>query len=112
MPTSTTTGDTTTGPTASPKADRAASFVADTAKQSSEQILGAVRQTAKLSIDAASNWFETVANIVPVTPDLPFAPAKAAMQQWITLGYETAESVLVLQRDLASEFVEKLVPAS
>jgi hypothetical protein len=102
----------TTASTETPKADRAANFVADTAKQSSEQILGVVRQTAKLSIDAASTWFETVANVVPITPELPFAPTKAAMQQWITLGYETAESVLVLQRDLASEFVAKLVPAS
>jgi hypothetical protein len=105
---------TTTGTTASatPKTDQAASFVVDTAKQSSEQILGVVRQTAKLSIDAASSWFETVASIVPLTPELPFAPSKAILQQWITAGYETAESVLVLQRDLASEMVSKLVPAS
>jgi hypothetical protein len=108
MPTSTTT----TASEATPKTDRAASFVVDTAKQSSEQILGVVRQTAKFSIDAASNWFETVASIVPVTPELPFAPSKAILQQWINAGYETAESVLVLQRDLASEMVTKLVPAS
>lgn len=101
-----------TSTTATGKTERAANFVADTAKQSSEQMLGVIRQTTKLTLDATSSWFDTVANVVPVAPDLPFGPSKATVQKWVSLGFETAESVIAMQRDLTSEIVAKLAPAS
>jgi hypothetical protein len=105
MPTATTT-------TATPKTDGAATFVADTAKQSTEQLLGVIRQTSKLSLDTASTWMDAVTKVLPPTPAMPFAPSKAAIQQLVAASFDTAESVLALQRDLTTEFFAKLVPSA
>lgn len=108
----------TTAGTAASKTEAAGDFFADSAKQGTEQIISAVRQTTKLGLDAASAWLDTVAAIMPATPAAsfapfaPFAPSKAAVQQWVSTGFETAESLLALQREIASEVVNLLVPAT
>lgn len=104
----------TTPTAAAPKTDAAGDFFVDSAKQGTEQIISAVRQTTKMGLDAASAWLDTVAAIMPATPAVsfaPFGPSKASVQQWVSTGFETAESLLALQREIASEIVNLLVPA-
>jgi hypothetical protein len=100
-----------TADTAASKTDSASTFVADTAKQTSDQIISAVRQTTKLSLDTASAWFDTLTAVLPAAPAVP-ASSRAVVQQWVAASFDTAESVLAMQRELASEFVTKLVPAA
>jgi hypothetical protein len=97
--------------TAASKSEAANTFFADLAKQTTEQFIGAVRQTTKLGLDTASAWIDTLTAVLPEAPAVPFAPSKADVQQWVSTGFETAESVLALQREIASEIVTKLLPA-
>jgi hypothetical protein len=93
--------------TANSKADGAATFVAETTKQSAAQLFNIVRQSAALSMDAASAWLKTVTKM-PTGPAFSLTPVKLTMQQLISAGFDTAETVLALQRDLAGQFVDLL----
>jgi hypothetical protein len=86
-------------------------FVTDTAKQATEQIIAAVRQTTKVGLDAASTWIDTLTAALPAVPAVPGTPSKAVVEQWVSLGFDAAENVLSLQREIASDLVTKLLPA-
>jgi len=92
--------------------DSAASFVADTLKQSTSQFLGALSQTTKFTLQTASALFDSFTKMTPSVPALPFAPSKAAVKEWLDVGYETTEQLLKLQRELAGELLERLAGAA
>jgi hypothetical protein len=99
---------TATTSTSNSKVESAASFVAETTKQNAEQLFNIVRQSASLWIDAASAWLKTVTTVGPPVPALSLLPVRSTMQQMVAAGFDTADSLLTLQRDLAGQFVALL----
>jgi len=87
--------------------DSASSFVADTFKQSTSQVLGALTQTTKLTFDTVASFVESFSKVPPSLPALPMVPSKASIKEWLDVGFETAEQMLKLQHDLAAELVDR-----
>jgi hypothetical protein len=92
--------------------DSAADFFTQAAKQSSEQFAKAVRQGAKFSIDATSAWFDTVAKFVPAAPALPFVPSEEIVKVWTDAGFDAAQNLLDLQREITGEVIAKFAALS
>jgi len=92
--------------------DSAASFVADTLKQSTSQFLGALSQTTKFTMEAASAFVDSFTKVTPSVPSLSFVPSKATIKEWLDVGYETTEQLLKLQRELAGELLDRLAGAA
>lgn len=101
---------TATASTSNSKVDSASTFVVETTKQNAEQLVNIVRQSASLWIDAASAWLKTVTKVVPPVPAISLIPVRSTMQQMVAAGFDTAEGLLALQRDLAGQIVA-LVPS-
>ena len=93
-----------TKPTASTK------YALDTAKQSSDQVLGIYRQAAKFSLDAVGSWLETFTSVVPAAK-VPTKIIKEAVEPWVTAGFDVAEAAIKLQRELSGEAIDLLVAA-
>ena len=97
------------------KSDVGSTFVADTVKSTGEQMLTAMKQTSTMTMDAASALLESLGKFTPSMPSLPtipFVPTKASILQLVNVGFDTTENLLSMQRGLASEVVERFVPAS
>ncbi len=92
--------------------DTAASFVADTLKQSTSQLLGALSQTTKFTLDTATAFVESFSKVTPSMPSIPFAPSKAAIKEWLDVGFETTEQLLKLQHELATEMLDRMPGAA
>jgi hypothetical protein len=74
-----------------------------------------MKQTTTMSMDAASSLIEALGKFAPSMPSLPtipFLPTKASIVQLVNVGFDTTENLLSMQRGLASEVVERFVPAS
>jgi len=97
---------------AMPSLESAADFFTQTAKQSTEQFAKAVRQSTKLSMEATSAWFETFAKFVPAAPALPFMPSEESIKVWTDAGFEAAQSMLDLQREVTGEVLAKFAALS
>jgi hypothetical protein len=106
----TTTSSTSTSSTASKAAAGATAndFLTEVAKQSSEQFVSALRQTAKFSFEATSAWLDTVAKVVPSVPTLPFVPSEETVKVWTDAGFDVAQNVLDLQREITGELIAKV----
>jgi hypothetical protein len=83
-------------------------FLTEVAKQSSEQLVRAMRQTAKFSFEATSAWLDTVAKVVPSVPAIPFAPSEETVKVWTDAGFDVAQNVLDLQREITGELLAKV----
>jgi hypothetical protein len=97
------------------KTDAGTTFVADTVKSTSEQMLTAMKQTTTMTMDAASALFESLGKFTPSLPSMPtipFIPSKSSILQLLNVGFDTTENLLSMQRGLASEVVERFVPAT
>ena len=97
------------------KSDTATTFVADTVKSTNEQVLTAVKQTTTMSMDAASAMLESLEQVRAVAaqlPTIPFLPTKAGLVQLLNVGFDATENLLSLQRGLATEVIERFVPAA
>ena len=78
-------------------------------------MLTAVKQTTTISMDAASKLLESLGKFtpnLPSMPTLPFLPTKASLVQLVNVGFDTTENLLSLQRGLATQVIERFVPAS
>jgi hypothetical protein len=111
-----TTGTTTTASDSTAKAAAAAAtatdFFAQTAKQSTEQWIRALRQSANFSLEATSAWLDTVAKFVPSMPALPFAPSEETVKAWTNAGFDTAQNLLDLEREVTTEVISKFAGLS
>jgi hypothetical protein len=99
-------------PKPSPSTEAATSFVADTVKQTSSQVLGAISQTSKFTIDTVSAFVDSFSKVTPSLPSLPFAPSKASLKELLDVSFETTEQIVKLQHELLSEALDRLAIAA
>jgi hypothetical protein len=86
--------------------------IPDIAQKVREQLLSAVQQGQKLSIDAAQSWVKA-ASVLP-TPDLPTVPGVPtvpSVEAATTFTFDLAADLLKAQRDFALQLTNVLVPA-
>jgi hypothetical protein len=88
--------------------DSAANFVADTLEQSTSQFLGALTQTTKFMLETVSALAEAFSKTPLALPQLPTAPGKETVKEWLDVSFETTQQLLKLQHELATEMVERL----
>jgi hypothetical protein len=97
------------------KSDSGTTFVTDTVKTTGEQMLTAMKQTTTITMDAASALVESLGKYTPRLPSLPtvpFLPTKASLVQMVNVSFDTTENLLSMQRGLATQVIERFVPAS
>ena len=93
-------------------AESATDFFTETAKQTTDQMLQAIRQTATFSLETSSAWFEAVAKVMPAVPALPFLPSEETLKQLTEVGFDTAQNLISLQREIAGEVLAKMASLS
>jgi hypothetical protein len=71
-------------------------------------VLRAIRQTAGFSLEATSAWLDTVAKIVPSVPSAPFVPSEDTVKVWTDAGFDAAQNLLDLQREMTGEVIAKM----
>jgi len=101
--------------TSDTKSDTATTFIADTVKTTNEQLLTAAKQTSAMTMDATAAMFESLGKLAPSLPSLPaipVMPTKSGITQLVNVGFDATENLLSLQRGLATELVERFVPAA
>lgn len=100
---------------AKPDSDTATNFLADTVKTTNEQLLTAAKQTTTMTMDATSAMLSSLSKLAPSLPSMPtipFLPTKTGVAQLVNVSFDATENLLSLQRGLATELVERFVPAS
>jgi hypothetical protein len=83
----------------------------DFAEKIREQLVFAVQQGQKMSVDAAQTWVKAV-SVLPV-PDLPAIPGVSAipgMEAATKFTFDVAADLLNAQRDYALQLAKVLVP--
>lgn len=86
--------------------------IPDIAQKAREQLLSAVQQGQKLTVDAAHGWVKAV-SVIP-TPDLPAipgVPTVPSVEALTTFTFDLAADLLKAQRDFALQLTDVLVPA-
>ena len=82
------------------------------AQQSREQLLSALQQGQKLSLDAAQTWVKVVSKLpvidLPKIPGLPTMPGVEAATKY---SFDLAADLLSSQREYALHLTNTLVPA-
>jgi len=84
----------------------ATSFVAETVDEAASQCLLAVSQATQCSVAMLSDVvgaLATAASFGSVGRGVPF---KASVQEWLSVGCETAEHLVRLQHDLGSRIAD------
>jgi len=73
-----------------------------------EQVLGIVRKSQEMALDAIKSMVDSVATITPKIPtvDVPFADKLPKPQDVVATGYDFAEKLLSSQRKFADEVVK------
>ena len=89
-------------------ASAASSFVTDTVRQSTTQLLGIFSQSTKFTFGTLSAVAKALSKVPPRRPSIPMAPTKEALQQWLDVGFDSAEQLFKLQRELIAEMVDRL----
>ena len=86
--------------------------IPDIAQKVREQLLSAVQQGQKLTVDAAQGWVKAVSVLpVPDLPTIPGVPALPSAEAATTFTFDLAADLLKAQRDFAFELTNVLVPA-
>ena len=99
-------------PSANGKAqpDSATTFIADTIKSTNEQMITTVKQVTTMTLDAASATLDSLSKLAPSLPSLPtlpLMPSKTSIVQLMNVGFDASESLLSMQRGLATDLVER-----
>jgi hypothetical protein len=92
----------TSGPSA------ATSFVTDTVRQSTTQMLGLFAQSTKMTVGTMSSLFKAFSKLPPSRPKIQMAPSRESLQEWLDVGFDTTEQLLKLQRELVGEMLGRL----
>src|ERR1035437_4068709 len=92
--------------------------IPDIAQKVREQLLSAVQQGQKLSIDAAQGWVKAVSVLptpdlptIPEVPTIPGVPTVPGVEAATTFTFDLAADLLNAQRDFALQLTNVLVPA-
>jgi hypothetical protein len=95
--------------------DTATTFLADTVKTTNDQLITAAKQTTAMTMDATSAVLASLGKLapsLPSVPSIPFMPTKSGISQLVNVSFDATENLLSLQRGLATEIVERFVPAA
>jgi hypothetical protein len=68
-----------------------------------DQLIGSIRQTQRLALDAASKWVEVVNTALPTLPPLPTlpgTPTKGDVEAALAASFGFAQELLAVQREL------------
>ena len=77
-----------------------------------EQILGTIRKSQEIALDALKTWVETVQSLTPSIPSvsLPLSDRLPKPHDVVARGYDFAEQILTNQRKFADEVLEVTSP--
>ncbi len=76
-----------------------------------EQLVSAVQQGQKMSVDAAQTWVKAVSVLpVPDLPAIPGVPAIPGLEAATRFTFDVATDLLNSQRDYALQLAKVLVP--
>jgi hypothetical protein len=77
-----------------------------------DQILGTIRKSQELALDALKSWVETVQSVTSKIPsvDVPFADRLPKPQDVVASGYDFAEQLLSTQKKFADEVLAVTSP--
>jgi hypothetical protein len=77
-----------------------------------EQILGTIRKSQEMALDALKSWVETVQSVTSKIPsvDVPFADRLPKPQDVVASGYDFAEQLLSTQKKFADEVLAVTSP--
>jgi hypothetical protein len=83
----------------------------DLAQKLREQLMSALQQGQKLSIDAAQTWVKAV-SVLPAMdlPKLPGVPAMPGIEAATTFTFDVVTDLLNAQREFALELTQALSP--
>jgi hypothetical protein len=86
--------------------------IPDIAQKVREQLLSAVQQGQKLTVDAAQGWVKAVSVLpTPDLPTIPGVPTVPSVEAATTFTFDLAADLLNAQRDFAVKLTGALVPA-
>src|SRR5664280_1712800 len=92
-------------------ATKSTTEIPDIAQKVREQLLSAVQQGQKLSVDAAKGWVKAVSVLpVPDLPTIPGLPATPDLGTATKYVFDVAAELLTAQRDFALELANVVVP--
>jgi hypothetical protein len=89
-------------------ASAASSFVTNSVRQSTAQLVGAFSQTTKMSYGTLAAVAKALAKVPPSMPAIPLAPSKETLKEWLNVSFDTTEQLLKLQRELMVEMLDRL----
>ena len=77
-----------------------------------DQILGTIRKSQEIALDALKSWVETVQAITPNLPSMsvPFADRLPDAHEVVATSYKFAEQVLSTQKKFADDVLEATSP--
>ncbi len=85
--------------------------IPDLAEKFREQLVSAVQQGQKMSVDAAQTWVKAVSVLpVPDLPAIPGVPAIPGLEAATRFTFDVATDLLNSQRDYALQLAKVLVP--
>ena len=77
------------------------------------EILGTVRKSQEVVVDAIKRWADTVQSITPSipTPSLPYTDKLPRPEEFVANAYDFAEQLLASQRKFAEDVLHATTPA-
>jgi hypothetical protein len=77
-----------------------------------DQILGTIRKSQEIALDALKTWVETVQAITPKVPSvsLPLVDKLPNPNEVVSSGYKFAEEILANQKKFADEVLQAAGP--
>ena len=85
--------------------------IPDIAQKVREQLLSAVQQGQKLSVDAAKTWAKAASVLaVPDLPKIPGLPAVPDLETATNYTFDVAADLLNAQRDFALKLTNLVLP--
>jgi hypothetical protein len=83
-----------------------------TGQEIQTEVLGAVRKSQEMLVDAIKRWADTVQSITPSipTPNLPGSDKLPKPEELVANAYDFAEQLLVSQRKFAESVLEATKP--
>jgi hypothetical protein len=85
-----------------------------TSQEVQGEILGAVRKSQDVVVDAVKRWADTVQSITPSipVPSLPYSAKLPRPEELVASAYDFAEQLLASQRNFAESVLQVTMPAS
>ena len=83
-----------------------------TGQEIQTEVLGAVRKSQEMLVDAIKRWADTVQSITSFipTPNLPYSDKLPKPEELVANAYNFAEQLLVSQRKFAESVLEATKP--